>query len=106
MPKELFLLDSTYATRNYDPITRTIDDISYNSFNIWFPLKYQLKNLNRTTLKSVRLPLILNNVWPFNGTTTISFCFINNRYINITLSNWIIAGTYTSIASLITAIIH
>ena len=104
MPKELFKLDSTNSTRNYDPITSTIDGNSYYSFNICFPLKDPLKSLNSITLKSLEIPLILFNIRPLNGTTTISFTFTYKSFINITASNGIVAGSYTNVASLLTVI--
>ena len=60
--------------------------------------------MNSITLKSVEIPLILNNIRPLNGTTSISFNFTYNSYINITVSNGIIPGAYTSVSFLITAI--
>ena len=104
MPKEHFLLDSTYATRNYNPIVGGIVPNFYHSFNICFPLKYPLKNLNRITLKSVEIPLVLKKIGPLNGTTSIRFTCTYNIYINTTVSNGIVARAYTTVAYLITAI--
>ena len=104
MPKELYLLDSTYATRNYDSTTTSIDGNSYHSFNITYPLKYPLKNVSRMTLKSVEIPLILNNIRTLNNTATIGFTFTYGSFINVYVSNSIISGQYNSISSLITAI--
>ena len=42
MVQELYLLDSTYATRNYNSIITSIDINSYHFFNIAYPLKYPL----------------------------------------------------------------
>ena len=67
-------------------------------------MKYPFKNLNSIALKSVELPLKLNNIRPLNGTTSISFTFTNNTYINITVSNEIVGGACTTVASLVTAI--
>ena len=86
MLKGLVLLDSTYATRNYYPIVGGIDTYYYHPFGICLPLKYSLKKLNSITLKSVDIPLILNKIRTLIGTTSISFSFTYNSYINITVS--------------------
>ena len=67
-------------------------------------MKHPLKNLNNITLKSIEIPLISNIICPLNGATSISFTFTSNTYINITVSNGIVAGVYTTAASLMTAI--
>ena len=69
-----------------------------------FSFEISIQNLNSITLKSVEIPLILNNIRPLNGTTSISFTFTYNSYINITASNGIVAGAYTTVSSLISAI--
>ena len=56
MPKEHYLLDSTYATKNYDSTTTSIDGNSYHSFSITYPFKYPFKNVSRMTLKFVEIP--------------------------------------------------
>ena len=54
--------------------------------------KFRLQNLNNVTLKSVEIPLILNNHRPLNGTTSLSFTFNYNTCINIKVSKGIVAG--------------
>ena len=63
-----------------------------------------MKKVNSITLKSVEIPLILNKIRSLNGTTSISFTFTYNSYINITVSNGIVAGVYTSVSSLLISI--
>ena len=46
----------------------------------------------------------MNNNTPFNSTTSISFTYAYNSYINLTVSNGIVAGAYTTKAISITAI--
>ena len=54
MVKELHLLDSTYATRNYDSMATSIDGNSYHSFNITYSFNFFLKNVTRMTLKVLK----------------------------------------------------
>ena len=99
MPKELYLLDSTYATKNYDSIIGNYDNNFYHTFNICFPLKKPLQNLKSITLRSVEIPVVLNNIRPLNGSS-------NYTNINITVSDATAAytGTNTILSAINTAV--
>ena len=58
MPKELYLLDSTYASNNYDSIIRAYDINFYHTFKICFPLNNPLQNLKSITIRSVEIPVV------------------------------------------------
>ena len=89
---------------NYDPIVDGIYTNFYFLINICISLKQSLTILSSITLKSVETPLILNNIRPHNGKTCISFTFTYNNYRNVTISNGVVAGAFTTVSSLMTAI--
>lgn len=85
MSSTLLFFDSNDANRNFD--TNSINDYKnafanaadesndYHSFNISYNLKNKLSNVKRILLKSVEMPLILNNIRNSNKSNILSFTF-------------------------------
>ena len=108
MPKAIYFFDTMNAVRTYDTYFGGLNGNFYHSYNIYFPLKTPLPNVKRITLKSVEMPLNLQNIRIESNTstmglnfsyTTISSRLLNNQYINYPIAN----GIYTQ-ASLINAL--
>jgi hypothetical protein len=100
MPKQLYLLDTTSASKNID---------SYNnphSFNVTFPFKSATQNIKSISSKSVEIPYYLFNFRPGNTSTTFSFSFIHpshNAGALTSITAKINTGNYT-ISGLISAL--
>jgi len=103
MSKDTYFFDTINAVKNYDAVIGGISSMPYHPYNLYFPLKYPLKNVKRITLKSVEMPLNLYTLRAENGSTKFSFTFSYNTYNNVYISFYIAAATYT-ISSLINRI--
>ena len=103
MPKELYLLDWTYAKIKILLLVNMINKI-YHAFNICFPLNNSLQNLKSITLKSVEIPVVLNNIRPLNGSFTISFTFTYSTYTNITIKLSVATAAYTGVNTILASI--
>jgi len=96
MPKEIYLLDTTNATRNYDSVTGQIGRSLYHSFNVLFPLRTPILNLKKITLKSVEMPIILTTLRTQNNTITLGFKFSYGTYNNVYITTSLQDGFYTT----------
>ena len=97
MPKKLFFLDSTYLSKYYDTIIGNHENNFYHTFNICFSLNNPLQNLKSITLRSVEIPVGLNNIRSQNGSSTISFNFTNSTYTDISITVSVGTASYTGV---------
>ena len=102
MPKELYLLDTINAVRNYDEAMNSYLVSPYHSYNVLFPFKFPILHLKSITLKSVEMPITLFTVRSKTGIFKITFTY--GAFNNVTIIINIINKQYSDIASLLSAI--
>jgi len=104
MRREVFFLDSVLGMRNNDNVTGAVDANYYrHSYNVTFPLRFPIRNINKVILKSFEIPLNLNQLRYNNGTVQFGFTFSYGTYSNVIIS-FLLTETQYTISSLITAI--
>ena len=104
MPKQLYLLDTVNATRNYDKIMEEYLEHPYHSYNVLFPFKFPLRNLRTITLKSVEMPILQHTLKVLNDSHRIAFRFTSGSYVNTYVEVTVTSKQYSSASELLTLI--
>ena len=76
----------------------------YHTFNICFTLKNPLHILKSITLRSVEILVVLHNISPVHGSSTISFKFTYSTLIKITKTVLVTTAAYTGVKTISAAI--
>jgi len=110
MPKELYFIDSSIATKNNDPLVGASDpNYFYHTYNFYFPFKIPPQNVKRIILKSVEIPLGLSTVRYSNGTVLLAIMYTYSTYTNVQKQIFVPPNSYTQstlISAINTAIIN
>jgi hypothetical protein len=95
--KHILFLDSNDGIQNYDNSASEYNN--YHSYNLYFPLSIPLLNVKSISLKSIELPINLQNVRKFTGNSELSFSFIKDG-ATTSFTYWVNSGYYTTMNDL------